>query len=871
MIKTTTSLTLVPPVPVPVPVPETGGDAPVSGAFALVGIGASAGGLQPISEVLASAPPDSGFAYVVVQHLDADHAGLLPEVLRGVTPMPVIEVDRALTVRADHVYVIAPDSELSLEQGRLVPRPAAGVRAQRRPIDDFFRALARHSRQHAVAILLSGMGADGAHGLAAVREAGGLALAQLPSSAEFEAMPASAIAAEVVDLVALPAQMMEHIGRWWRMEGMARLPVERERESLRQLFELLLRQTGADFSNYKLSTVLRRVDRRMRLRQSATLDDYLAFLRANLGELDLLFKELLIGVTHFFRDPGVWDQLRDAVFPELLLAHPEGGEFKAWVPACSTGEEAYTLAIVFREAALRMPAPERYSLQIFATDLDLDAIGRARQGIFGADIGAQVPADVLRRYFIATDEGGYRIAKDIRKDIIFAKQNVISDPPFTKLDVLCCRNLLIYFTPKLQAQLIPLFHYSLRPNGLLVLGSADTPGQFNDMFAAVTPSSRVFRRLDAPPQRVVSYFVTRTPHSQLPMSQNPNAAARPSLQQQIEQHLLLKHTPAAVLVNADGDILYIHGRTGAFLEPAAGKANWNIHAMVRDHLRHALASLLQQAGANVGPVALRGLALTEAGGPVQMLDLSAEALTGGELAGTVLLTFALAAGAPAKRRSRSGNPQVQELERQLAQARLEIQAVRDEMQGSREELRSANEELQSTNEELQSTNEELTTSKEEMQSLNEELYTVNAELQSKVDDLSTVNGDMKNLLNSTDIATIFLDGEMRIRRFTERATQIFKLIAADLHRPLSDINNELDYPELEQDSREVLRTLVFCERQIPTRNGRWFSVRIMPYRTVENVIDGVVLTFVNVTEFKQLEARLRAVQSGEGDAGPAPR
>jgi two-component system CheB/CheR fusion protein len=861
MIKTTSSLTLVPALAAATEASAKASEA----AIPLVGIGASAGGLEPIFGFLSSVAPDSGFAYVVVQHLDPERSGLLPELLQNVTAMPVLQVSQPLPVQADHVYVIAPDRDLGFDHGLIVPLPAVGERGHRRPIDNFFQELARHSRQHAVALLLSGMGSDGMRGLAAVREAGGLTLAQLPSSAQFDAMPAGAIAAEVVDLVALPGQMMEHISRWWRMEGQVRLlPVEREREGLRQLFLLLQQHTGADFSDYKLSTVLRRVDRRMKLRQTATLDDYVAFLRANLGEVDLLFKELLIGVTHFFRDLKVWQQLQDSVLPELLMAHPGGGEFKAWVPACSSGEEAYTLAIVFREAALRMPAPDSYSLQIFATDLDIDAIGRARQGVFGQNIAEQMPPDLLRRYFVVTDDGCYRIAKDIRKGIIFAKQNIISDPPFTKLDILCCRNLLIYFTPRLQAQLIPLFHYSLRPQGLLVLGSADTPGQFSEMFAPVTPSSRVFRRLDTAARRVGSYLVSRTTTTQIPMNETLNAATRPSLQQQIEQHLLQKHTPAAVLVNADGDILYIHGRTGAFLEPAAGKANWNIHAMARDSVRHALAALLQRAVMVDGPVTSRGVSLADYGGGVpQALDLSAEAMGPAGLPGALLLTFALAQGTPAKARSRSGNPQVQELEQQLAQAKLEIQAVRDEMQASREELRSANEELQSTNEELQSTNEELTTSKEEMQSLNEELYTVNAELQSKVDDLSIVNGDMKNLLNSTDIATIFLDSEMRIRRFTERATQIFKLIAADLHRPLSDINNELDYPELELDSSEVLRTLVFRERQIPTRNGRWFSVRIMPYRTVENVIDGVVLTFVNITEAKHLEAQLRAVQGGD--------
>ncbi|WP_343730773.1 chemotaxis protein CheB [Duganella sp.] len=842
-------------------------------AIPVVGIGASAGGLAPLGEFLASLPPASGFAFVIVQHLGADHPGLLVEVLAPMTPMPVRELTDSMSLQADHVYVIPPERDIAFERGRFAVLPASGARGHRLPIDYFFRALAQQCRQRAVGLLLSGMGADGTGGLAAIREAGGLTLAQLPSSAQFEAMPASAIKAGVVDIVALPGQMAEHILRWWRLEGalLPSLPAEREREGLRQLFQLLRQQSGADFSDYKLSTVLRRVDRRMKLHQCATLDDYLALLRANPGEVELLFKELLIGVTQFFRDPAVWEQLTTVVLPPLLAAHPQGGQFKAWVPACSTGEEAYTLAIAFREAAAALARPSSYTLQIFATDLDGDAIERARQGVFGTEIREQVPAALLARYFLPTEQGGYRFAKDLRSSIIFARQNLIADPPFTKLDILCCRNLLIYFTPKLQQRLLPLFHYALKPGGLLVLGSADSPGQFHALFTPCQPSSRIFRRTAALVDSPGHYFVapadgatpTSTSVSRVPMSL--------PLQHQIEQQLLQKHTPAAVLVNADGDILYIHGRTGAFLEPAAGKANWNIHAMARDGLRHLVAELLQGAGAG-GSASAEASLPGENGKASHLLDLRAEAMSGPGLEGSVLLTFVLRPALPARRRSRSGNSQVQELEQQLAQARLEVQTIRDEMQSSREELRSANEELQSTNEELQSTNEELVTSKEEMQSLNEELHTVNAELQSKVDDLSVANADMKNLLNSTDIATIFLDAEMRIRRFTDRATQIYKLIASDLQRPLGDINNDLEYPDLERDAREVQRSLVFCERQIPTRSGRWFSVRIMPYRTVDNVIDGVVLTFVNITEFKQLEARLRAMQEQRsGDVGPAPR
>ncbi|WP_229213225.1 MULTISPECIES: chemotaxis protein CheB [unclassified Duganella] len=835
-------------------------------AVPVVGIGASAGGLDPICEFLVGVPPASGFAYAIVQHLDPLHKAMLPELLQRVTRMPVHEIEDGMPVEADHVYVIPPNRDLSFDGDSFAVLPASGVRGHRFPIDSFFQSLAARGREHAVAIVFSGMGSDGTAGLAAVREAGGLTMAQLPSSARFDPMPISAIAADVVDIVALPGEMAAHVAEWWnRRESGLPVRASVQRDALQQLFQLLLKHTGANFSDYKLSTVLRRTDRRLKLRQCDTLAEYVAYLRENPAEIELLFKELLIGVTNFFRDAKVWDFLMETALPQLLEAHPEGAAFKAWVPACSTGEEAYSLAIAFNEVLERQRPTAQYTLQIFATDLDEDAIDRARQGVFGPGIAADVSAEQLERYFLPDEKGGYRIRKDVRNTIIFARQNVISDPPFTKLDILCCRNLLIYFTTKLQEQLIPLFHYALKTGGLLMLGSADTPGHFNELFAPVTGGGRIYRRLDASIHRVANYFPTRVSSVSIPQASEPNhPSMNGNLQTQVEQQLLKKHTPAAVLLNAHGDILYIHGRTGAYLEPAAGKANWNIHAMARDGLRHELADLLKRAGHNDGMIAVRGLIQRDAAGkPSEALDLTAEAMPeSGPLSGTLMLTFATAQLPPEKRRSRSSNPYVLELEQQLAQARLEIQAVRDEMQASREELKSANEELQSTNEELQSANEELTTSKEEMQSLNEELYTVNAELQSKVDDLSMVNGDMKNLLNSTDVATIFLDGALCIRRFTDRTTQIFKLIPSDVRRPLSDIVNDLEYPDLEADAREVLRTLVFCERQIPTRGGGWYTVRIMPYRTVDNVIDGVVVTFINITESKLLEQQLRSMQKG---------
>jgi len=825
-------------------------------AVQIVGMGASAGGLDAISEFLASMPSRTGMAFIVLQHQDPSRRGLLPELLRRITTMEVCEISDSIEVRPDHVYVAPPNFDLAFSNDKLMSVETSEGHS-RYPIDSFFRTLAAEKGQAAAGVVFSGMGTDGTAGLRAIQEAGGVTLAQEPNSAKFDSMPRSAISAGVADFVAPPGAMPMWLCQVRSVpHGGAHGAARARRQALRELMSLLQRHTGNNFTEYKMSTVLRRIERRMKLHQLDSMESYVAYLRDNPGEVQLLFREMLIGVTSFFRDPTVWEHLCNETVPSLLAANPDGAAFKAWVPACSTGEEAYTLAIVFDEAVARTGEQGKYSLQIFATDLHGDAIDKARQGIFGRGVEDMVSQERLQRYFVA-DGSGYRIRKELRNMIIFAQQNIISDPPFTKLDILSCRNLLIYFNPKLQEQLIPLFHYALKPEGLLVLGSADTPGSYNELFTPVPGCGRIYRRLDASTQRVANYFPTKIAKAAQPSSiEVTTMTMNGNIQTQVEHLLLKAHTPAAVMINSDGDILYIHGRTGTFLEPAAGRANWNIHAMARDGLRYELADLIERANRSESTETVREL-LFKDGAASLLVDMTAEVVREDSAGGHNLLVTFNAAPMPARKRgSRGSDPRPQELEQQLTMSRLELQAVREEMQTSREELKAANEELQSTNEELQSTNEELTTSKEEMQSLNEELYTVNAELQSKVDDLSLVNSDMKNLLNSTDIAVIFLDSQMNIRRYTNQATQLYKLIATDLNRPLSDIANDLVYPDMEGDAAEVLRSLVFCERQIPTRDGRWFMVRIMPYRTVNNVIDGLVLTFVNVTELKLLEARL---------------
>ncbi|MBI5071083.1 MAG: PAS domain-containing protein [Deltaproteobacteria bacterium] len=832
----------------------------------IVGLGASAGGLEALEAFLGGVPQGSGLAFVVVQHLDPNRPGLLPELLQRGTGMVVAQARDRVRVEADHVYVIPPSQDLTIAGGRLRLRDPTEPRGLRLPIDLFFRSLAADQGAGCVGVVLSGMGSDGTQGLQAIQEAGGLAMVQEPSSAAFDAMPRSAIEAGIADVVApagaLPARLVSFLRARPKAapaESGGRVGLS----TLERIAALLRTRTGHDFSQYKKSTLRRRVERRMALHQVPGAGAYLRLLQDNPQEQRLLFDEFLIGVTSFFRDPATWASIRDRVIPELLARQPAGAQLRAWSVGCSTGEEPYSLAIAFKEALERVRPRAAFSLQVFATDLSEAAVAQARQGLFGAHIQADVSPDLIRRFFVQEDDGRFRVAKEIRDMVILAPQDIIRDPPFTKIDLLLCRNVLIYLEAELQRRLLPLFHHSLVPGGYLVLGNSETIGARTDLFSTVDARQRIYKRkasatrldpLDFPP----AYLAARGTAS-------PGPAGRPpeTLTALAEQALLRHLGPPAVLINPAGDVLYFSGRTGPYLEPTAGKADWNVFAMVREGLRQDLSGAVHSALRRRKPVVVTGL---RPGGhePGRTVSLAVHPLDEPEaLRGMLLVAFSEVsepqAGRPGPRPPgpRAERRRLAELEKDLRRAAEELQTNREEMRASHEELRSANEELQSTNEELQSTNEELTTSKEELQSMNEELQTVNAELQAKLDELSRANSDMKNLLNATDIATVFLDRDLRIRRFTAQATRLVKLLPGDVGRPITDLSSELLYADLAADVEEVLQTLVFRARQLATADGRWFTVRVLPYRTLENVIDGVVITMVDVTEAKTLEAALR--------------
>lgn len=840
-----------------------------SDSFPILGIGASAGGFEALELFMANVPQACGMAFVIVQHLDPTRKGLMPELLQRGTPMKVTQVKNHTRVQRDHVYVIPPNKDMSILQGVLHLSQPVAKRGQRLPIDFFLNSLAVDRKQHAIGVILSGMGSDGTVGMAAIRQHGGLAIVQEPATAKFDSMPRSIIDAGLADLVApaneLPTLIITRLEQPPVESASPSIPASESPDVLDKILALVRSRTGHDFSFYKKNTLCRRIERRMGIHKMDQMASYVGVLNGNPEEQDLLFKELLIGVTGFFRDPQVWKLLRDEALPKLLANHPTR-LLRAWVAGCSTGEEAYTLAIVFRELAEKLAPGKAPKLQIFATDLDRDAIDRARRGLFTEAISADLSPEQLRRHF-TKEAAGYRVRAEIREMVIFSTHSLIMDPPFTKLDLLSCRNLFIYLVPEMQKKLFPLFHYSLRPEGILILGNSETIGNFTNLFTTISAKSRIYQRLGVTSRAEPVEFPSAFTHGQPSTSESPESRkAHPNLQTLADQLIMRRHAPPSVLVDQAGNIIHISGKTGNYLEPAAGKANLNIFAMARDGLRHELASGFRKAIRQAGPVSLRGLCI-DTNGRRHHADVIIERLEHDEpLAGLVMIVFC-DIPSPQKshppepqRKGRTNHMRLTELELELRRNREDLRITQAQMQTSQEELRSSYEELQSTNEELQSTNEELTTSKEEMQSLNEELQTVNTELQGRLDELSTSNNDMNNLLNSTEVAMLFLDKELRIRRFTTQSTKIIKLIPGDVGRPVTDLASDLLYPGLCADARGILLNLEPIEKQIRNHDGIWFSARIKPYRTLDDRVDGVVITYWDITESKKLEAELQEMQ-----------
>ncbi|MDT8425393.1 MAG: CheR family methyltransferase [Methyloprofundus sp.] len=836
--------------------------------FPVVGIGSSAGGLEALETFFAHLPPKNGMAFIIVTHQQPGHLSLLPELLAGFTEMTVVAAENGVLLQQNQVYVCPPGKNLGILNRRLHLMDIGKDAHLHLPIDYFFRSLAADLQEMAIGIILSGTGTDGTLGLKAIKGESGMTMVQEPKSAKFDGMPCSAITMGDVDFILAPEDMGNQLLHYTQSPFLLAMnPIVNEQaislEPIQKVFMLLRNRTGHDLSNYKQSTIRRRIARRMNIHQLKSLDHYVHFLQENPHEIDCLFKELLINVTNFFRDPEAFQLLSDKILPHFLAKKPDNYELRLWIPACSSGEEAYSLAIILLELMDQFQKP--FTFQIFATDLDNEVINRAREGLYPSGVAADISAERLQRFF-KVQESNYRIQKEVRDKVVFALQNVIKDPPFTHIDLISCRNLLIYLNADLQKQLMPQFHYALNPDGLLFLGSSESIGSGEDLFTVQDKKWKLYQRKNIAIKLPLNSLNHSTVKAQNSGAVLPNPFAivqqQGTIARQIEKLLLERYAPVCIIINEHGKIVYIHGRTGKYLEPpSGGEPNWNVIEMAREGLRMPLVASLRKIAKQDNTEIISEKVRVKTNGDFEFIDLKLIKIVQPEaLMGLFLLSLhpSLSLEKDPETKTKqyiqvNSSDEKEQLEQELLFTKESLRASIEELETTNEELCSTNEELQSTNEELQSSNEELETSKEEMQSLNEELITVNEELHNKIEEYARSRDDLQNLLNSTDIASVFLDNNLRIKRFTKQAQNIISLIDSDIGRPLSDQASHLKYPHLIDDAKNVLETLVFKDKEVQTVNGDWYLLRILPYRTAENMIDGLAISFININKLKLAE------------------
>jgi two-component system CheB/CheR fusion protein len=844
--------------------------------FPIVGIGASAGGLAAFKEFFSGMPKDvdTNMAFILVQHLAPDHTSILTDLIRNFTQMQVFKIEDGMKVQPNCVYIIQPNFDLALLNGKLQLFETAKSHELHLPIDFFFHSLAQDLNERAICVILSGTGSDGSLGLRAVKDAGGLVLVQKIDSTEFNGMPRSAVDTGLVDFelapAEMPAQIISYVKHTFDKPALSgnKLPPFVE-NSLKKIFILVRNQTGHDFSQYKPSTINRRIERRMALNQINAVDEYVKFLQQTPGEITNLFHDMLIGVTGFFRDQEAFLSLTELAIPRLFVGKASNSLIRIWVPACSTGEEAYSIAILIQEY-LELNH-EGYKIQIFATDIDSQSITKARIGKYPASIAAGISAERLNRFFSLSEDGTtYRINKNIRDMVIFSDQDVIKDPPFSKLDLISCRNLMIYMNSELQDKLIPLFHYSLNPEGLLLLGTSESIGNNSNLFSAINRKTKLYMRNDysSDSQReILSQFVVSANSSGIKskdISQQPLTTAKLPLRELTEQAILQNIVPVAALVNRRGDILYLHGRTGDYFELAPGEASVNnVIKMAREGLQQEITRALHKAIEEKQRVDFSNIEFKTTSGTL-VVDLTicpVNQTSDSVISDTLFLLTLSEANKPELKEYAlplDPNASFEALKAELRSKEEYLQSTNEELETANEELKSSYEEMQSVNEELQSTNEELETAKEELQSINEELITVNSELQDKVTELTRTNNDMNNLIAGTGIGTVFVDNQMKILRFTPNATSIINLINGDVGRSVGHIvSNLVNYEGLTKDVQTVLDTLIPKEMEVQTTQGVWYTMRIQPYRTSNNMIEGAVITFVDITEAKMAREALR--------------
>ncbi len=845
-------------------------------SFPIVGIGASAGGLEAFTLLLQNLPSDLHMALVLIQHLDPTYKSLLTELLSRTTKLAVEEVTDGTRVKPGHVYVIPPNTTMTISRHVLHLNPRVEADRRHTPIDIFLESLAQDQKSRAIGIILSGTSMDGIHGLKAIKDEGGITIAQDEKSAKYYDLPRSAVAAGVVDLILRPHDIAQELVKLSQHPYVPYLETETAEKLLPQtdldkIFALLRKATGVDFAEYKHATIKRRILRRMLILKTNKMKDYLNNLKTNPGELSSLFQDILINVTGFFREPQTFDALKQVVFPSITKKRSADDPIRTWIPGCSTGEEVYSLAISLVEyldhSSVHPP------IQIFATDVNETVLEKARNGIYAASATASISAERLRRFFVKTN-GSYQVNKTIRRMCVFAKQDVTADPPFSKLDLIICRNLLIYLGPVLQKKLLPIFHYSLKPAGFLVLGDFETVGEFDNIFKVAKKRSKIYSKRPVVSRKPLDFSTTYIAERQVgkPTVNRPaeSQAPEPEIFKEVDRILLTRYSPASVIVNSELEIIQFRGRTGAFLEPAPGKASLNVLKMAREGMMTDLRGALDRARKSGVTVRKEAIAIRS---DEKYLDVNLEVvpLKTNRARPNFLVAFEEALPKPASsaalgraggeksgKERRAEDLKLVRLQRELSSTKDYLQSIIQDKDASNQELKAANEEIQSSNEELQSTNEELETAKEELQSTNEELTTVNEELQNRNLELTQANNDMTNLNASANVPVLMMGSDLRLRSWGPLADKLFNLKASDLGRSIFDIDLGVQLPDFKAIINEVVDNTISKEIEAKGPQGRWYMVRMGPYRTADNKIEGVVLAFVDIDRLKQGEAKLRA-------------
>ena len=837
-------------------------------AFPIIGIGGASGSLIAFKNFFRHMPANSGMAFVLVIHQASKEDEDFAKLITSYTTMPLVMAEDGMKVMREHVYLAPKNVDIGIHDGHLLLFNPSREKGAHMCIDHFFQSLAEDQWNLAVGIIFSGLGADGETGIRMIKEKLGMCMVQDPENAEYPSMPMAAIKTHLTDFVLAPEDMPNRLISYLNHPAL-RLPLENESNThksnkvhIQKILMLLRSHTGHDFTLYKKNTISRRIDRRIAFHQLPDYENYVNYLRENPTEIELLFNELLIGVTKFFRDKQAFEILKENIYSLLKNKNPQE-PIRVWIAGCSTGEEAYSVAILITEYLDTLPIKLKPKAQIFATDLDANAIELARTGFYFSNIVSELSAEQMERFFIKKNNG-FTVKKEIREMIVFAQHNLIKDAPFTRLDLLCCRNVMIYLTTDLQKKIIPIFHYSLNVNGLLFLGPAESLGGFHDIFNSIDTKWKLFERKEGVSSlgKLLDFPFHIANQEKLSKTDlTVKGGQKNTLAENFNKLLLDNHTPPSLLLNDKGEILFIAGNTSRFIQLHPGEALMNIHHMIREELKYVLGNAIHQALSNRSKVDISEVKIKEKD-RTYLVSFNVEYLHDLALSGLLLVTFY--EKGPTKKNTRKANSAVtegavEELEKELTYTKQQLHTTIEQMETSLEELKSTNEELQSTNEELQSTNEEALTTKEEMQSLNEELMTINLQYQTKAEELIQLNNDMKNLLDNIEIGTIFLDNQLNILRFTPQVTKLFNVIATDVGRSITHIVSNFEYPSIENTINQVIETLVGKELEVKTKMNEWYNLRMMPYRTMDNFINGAVLTFTKITPIKSMSAQVQGL------------